>query len=79
LGEAVRDEAFRGDVEELELFAIDFFEDGIVFVRGHGTIEAGGTNAALREAVNLVFHKGNEGAYHGGQAVHCQGGRLEAQ
>ena len=76
---AVEQQAFRGDVDEVELAAEDRLFDRLRFAPVEGGVEAGGLDAELGQRIDLVLHQGDEGRNDHGAARAEQGGNLVAQ
>ena len=76
--EALRLEAFRGNIEELALPPADLAVDRPVFLRVQGGVDVRGGDARLGQGGYLVLHQGDEGGDHQRHPRQQQGGELVA-
>ena len=53
--------SFRGDVKEFELTASNGIRHILTLGEAHGTIDAGRSDAAFGERIDLILHQGNQG------------------
>gem|GEM_PF-5447187 len=51
-------------------------EAGFALVAGEEAVDAGGGKAFLAKGLDLVFHQGDQGADHKGEAIENEGGEL---
>ena len=79
LEDAGRGEAFRCEVEQVELAIFIGVGGGGAFVDRHRTVGAAGADAVGERGIHLVFHEGDERADDDGAAVGDDGGELVAE
>jgi hypothetical protein len=76
---AVDEQAFRGDVHEVDLAGEHLLLDGLRLAPVERRIEAGGLDAKLGQGIDLVLHERDERRDDNGAARSEQGGNLVAQ
>jgi hypothetical protein len=77
--EAVRAEAFRGDVNEFVFALAHSIEAFLLFRPTERGVDHGGRDAAGDERVHLVFHQRDEGRDDEGDTAETKRGDLEAE
>ena len=77
--EALVDEPFRGDVQELQPARADLIHRRAVFVQVEGRIQPPRRDAAGRQSVDLVLHQGDQRRDDQRQARQHQGRQLVAE
>ena len=72
-------QAFRGNVQEFNLAVADALDHRALLADSLARVEAIGLDTHVFEAVDLVFHKGDQRRDDDGHAFFEQSGKLEAQ
>ena len=79
LDEVVAAEAFRRDVDELELAAAHAGDARLLLLEVDGAIDEGGRQASRTQGVHLILHQRDQGGDDDGRARLHQRGELEAE